>query len=731
MGHKRYFLSFWAVLLLFLLSVTPLVHAERLVRVGWYNYPPLSGYNPENLPAGNTSLEDIPGVYGGYNYEYLRMISQINGWHLQFIYGTITESLDRLQRGEVDIVGGVGKTPAREKKFAFPVNSSLRTSIGLIARNDDPRFTMNDFARFNGMRVGAVISTNPLFHIQQWGAQRQLQLNFVYFTTFPEMYAALDAGTVDAVADSLIAPQPRYKILASMESQGGYFIGNKNNPQLMQELDDAITQIQYLKPGYQESLSSKYLYSQSYSSFTLSRREQEYLDQLLASGKPLRVSFSADWFPIEYFDGPNGAVRGIMADVFARISQLTGLQFEYVRENDLSAPADQVDIIATMNTDFAWGDQHNAYLTQSVFDVPIFMVSLPDSQNLDVVAVRQKSHLTKSVKERLAQEGDEVRYLEVSQASDCMDALLDGRAGRTYVSAYELNYYMNQNKFSHLKLQPVPGFSESSSIGISKNADPMLCSILCQALHSISPAEMNSIILKNTTFSPNRDLLDFIYAYPLGTLAAVALLFLLLGGTIFFYYSNRKSERLRLQLRDTLNSRMSLLQANKELSHLSQYDSLTGIPNRRGLDEFLDRVYADSEQLTLVMMDIDEFKKFNDTYGHLAGDNALTATAKVLEHNALVTGGFTARYGGEEFIWIDTLHVRRAVLNILKNIQRDLAQENILHEATKPGRLTLSMGYAEKQQGESLTELIQRADTALYAAKRGGRNQIIHAKTTD
>ena len=59
--------------------MTPLVHAERLVRVGWYNYPPLSSYNPEKLPAGSTSLEDIPGVYGGYNYEYLRMISQING----------------------------------------------------------------------------------------------------------------------------------------------------------------------------------------------------------------------------------------------------------------------------------------------------------------------------------------------------------------------------------------------------------------------------------------------------------------------------------------------------------------------------------------------------------------------------------------------------------------------------------------------------------------------------
>ena len=720
-------------LLLYMLSllllgnfiILPTASAQQIVRVGWYDYSPLSTYHPEKLLADSDSTEDRPGVYGGYTYEYLRMISQVNGWQLRFIPGTITESLQRLQNGEVDIVGGIGKTPSREQLFAFPANSALQVSIGLIARADDTRFTMNDFDSFRNMRVGAVTASNPLFHAENWSRERKLPLQFVCFNNFQELYEALDNGSVDAIADSLIAPLPRYKILASMQSQGVYFIGNKNNPGLMQELDDAITQIQYLHPGYQEALASKYLYSGTYSSFTLSQREREYLNALLASGRPLRVAFAPDWFPIEYFSGDT--VHGIIADVFARISELTGLKFEFVRETELTDPGQQADIVATMNTDFSWGDLHNTYLTQSVFDVPIFLVSQPEPKNFEVVAVLRNSHLEKSLTERLANEEPSVQYLYADTAQDCMNAVRDGRAGRTYINAFELNYYMNQNKFSHLKIQPVPGFTESSSIGISKNSDPLLCSIFCQALRSIPPAEMNSIILKNTTFSRHRGLLDFIYAYPLGTMASVALFCLLLGGVLFFYYSSQKNKHLSQQLEDTLNSRLSLLQANKELSHLSQYDPLTGLPNRRGLDEFLARSYAENTHLTLAMMDIDEFKRFNDTYGHLAGDQALSATAKVLERSAVVTGGFAARFGGEEFLWVDTLHTHEETAAILTKIQSDLARQNILYANVPTGYLTISIGYAEKQPEESLEALLKRADEALYEAKRRGRNQIVAA----
>lgn len=490
-----------SVLLLSILLWMPTADAQRVLRVGWYDYSPLSSYHPEMIPEGMDGQEDLPGVHSGYNYEYLRMISQIHDWQLKFIYGTIQESLDRLQSGEVDLVGGVGKIPSREELFAFPTNSVLRASVGLIARADDSRFSMNDFTSFHGIRVGAVPGTNPLFQVEQWSRQRNIPLDIVYFNSFQELYDALDVGSIDALADSLIAPMPNHKILASMASQDIYFMGNKHDPQLIQELDDAITQIQYLQPGYQEALSAKYLYTQTYSGFTLSKREQAYLDQLLADDQPLQVSFGTDCFPIEYFDPSGSTIHGIMADIFERISQLTGLKFQYVPKNDLNDPTAQADIVAAMNTDFSWGDRHNTYLTQSVFQVPIFMVSLPEQGKSAVVAVRQDTQLAEKVIQRLAQKDEPVRYLYLNTTEDCMNAVRDGRAGRTYINSYEHNYYMNQNKFSHLKTQPVPGFFESISIGIAKDSDPRLFAIICQALRSISPSEMNSIILKNTTFN--------------------------------------------------------------------------------------------------------------------------------------------------------------------------------------------------------------------------------------
>ena len=129
------------------------------------------------------------------------------------------------------------------------------------------------------------------------------------------------------------------------------------------------------------------------------------------------------------------------------------------------------------------------------------MVSLPEQGKSAVVAVRQDTQLAEKVIQRLAQKDEPVRYLYLNTTEDCMNAVRDGRAGRTYINSYEHNYYMNQNKFSHLKTQPVPGFFKSISIGIAKDSDPRLFAIICQALRSISPSEMNSIILKNTTFN--------------------------------------------------------------------------------------------------------------------------------------------------------------------------------------------------------------------------------------
>lgn len=181
--------------------------------------------------------------------------------------------------------------------------------------------------------------------------------------------------------------------------------------------------------------------------------------------------------------------------------------------------------------------------------------------------------------------------------------------------------------------------------------------------------------------------------------------------------------------RRVLESRIALLAINEELDKNSRFDALTGIPNRRSLEQYLQNTYAENETITLAMLDIDDFKRYNDTYGHLKGDEAIRSVAHILRIHGLKRDCFFARYGGEEFILIDTKHSEAEVRDLLEEICEDIRSQNILHQNTRANRLTVSIGYAQKLGQESYEALLKRADDALYVAKRSGKNCIkAHSK---
>lgn len=540
------------ILVIFLAATPIFVNAQRVVRVGWYAFGNLSTYNAAVRHDENTNDSDIPDLYGGYNYEYLRMISQINGWKLQFIYGTMNESLARLEQGEVDLVGGIARTPERETLFVFPNTSVLRSSIGLIARGDDQRFSMNDVASFEGIRIGAVKGSNPAFRMEEWRQQRHINVNIVYFDAFESMYQALNDGTVDAVTDSLLLSYPNQKILVSMQTNGVYFAVHKGENQLAHELDDALTYIQYLKPGYQEALTAKYFNQQSASDLSLTNAERAYLEKRIASGQPVIVSYNPDWFPIEYKDADSGTMGGMMAAVFERLSQITGLNFKYVTADSYDDTTKryqgEAEVSATLSTDFSWADQHESYLTQPFFETPVFVVTMPGHTGDNRVALPLGYHLSKAVQARLDKADEEMQYLYFGSVGECLQAVREGKAGRAYINSLELNYYMNQDRYSMLKIQAVPNFTESTSIGISKDADPVLFSILCKALRSISPAEMNNIILNTTKAKADSNVTDMLYVHPIAFIALAMIFVLLASGLVFFYFNSRHSEKMRREL---------------------------------------------------------------------------------------------------------------------------------------------------------------------------------------
>jgi diguanylate cyclase (GGDEF)-like protein len=159
-------------------------------------------------------------------------------------------------------------------------------------------------------------------------------------------------------------------------------------------------------------------------------------------------------------------------------------------------------------------------------------------------------------------------------------------------------------------------------------------------------------------------------------------------------------------------------------SFLAYTDALTGIPNRRVLDDFLARYFAAAERgraLTVVIFDIDGFKRYNDRYGHAGGDDALRAVARILENN---TRGMdlTGRYGGEEFV---TLLPGSVAADATAFAERVRAAVDSSREFHGKG-LTISAGIAEYDptMGRSI-ELLEAADAALYAAKEAGRNAVV------
>lgn len=165
------------------------------------------------------------------------------------------------------------------------------------------------------------------------------------------------------------------------------------------------------------------------------------------------------------------------------------------------------------------------------------------------------------------------------------------------------------------------------------------------------------------------------------------------------------------------------------ISEAAHQDFLTGALNRRGMDAALVQEFERADRhgtpLTLAMMDIDHFKKINDTLGHSTGDVALAHLVKVVK-SIIRSTDVLARYGGEEFIIILPGTKEDDAIEVIKGVQRDLTKNFFLHNNERV-LITFSAGVAERFSNETVDEVLPRADAALYKAKQTGRNRVIGA----
>jgi diguanylate cyclase (GGDEF)-like protein len=168
----------------------------------------------------------------------------------------------------------------------------------------------------------------------------------------------------------------------------------------------------------------------------------------------------------------------------------------------------------------------------------------------------------------------------------------------------------------------------------------------------------------------------------------------------------------------------------KEKAAAIYYDPLTDIYNRRYLYESLKQIMKSlsrySGKLSLLMIDIDCFKQYNDTYGHAEGDNCLKAAAEVITKSITRADDFAARYGGEEFTVVLPNTDENGARNIAERLLENIRKRNILHETSMvTNRVTFSIGITtgDVEYGQNSEDYIKHADRALYQSKQAGRDR--------
>lgn len=181
-----------------------------------------------------------------------------------------------------------------------------------------------------------------------------------------------------------------------------------------------------------------------------------------------------------------------------------------------------------------------------------------------------------------------------------------------------------------------------------------------------------------------------------------------------------------------IKNHLELKKYNDFLERLSFIDELTGLFNRRYLDKVLKKEWRyalrTGEILSMLLIDIDFFKGYNDCYGHLEGDKCLEKVATVLKNSVLRSRDVVTRYGGEEFIIILPATPQAGAIKVAKRLQEQLALLKVEHQGSEVSDyVTLSIGTASVDSRDFINEkgIIEMADFALYQAKKQGRNRIV------
>lgn len=431
----------------------------------------------------------------------------------------------------------------------------------------------------------------------------------------------------------------------------------------------------------------------------LSAAQKDYIKKHGA----VRVCVDPDWYPFEMLN-ENGGHVGIAADLLRLAAKKAGVELKIVRTSDWDeslrfAQSGRCEVLSFLNST----NERETWLnfTRPIFtDVNVFVTReehryIPDPSELSGETI--VFPVGTAMEELIRRDYPELRVITCESERDAFQMVSGKKADMTMRSLIMAAYTIKEEGLFNLKISgQLPDYTNQLRIGVIKS-EPALAEILDFGVGGITNAERQEIVNRYIYIKAETGT-DYELV---GIIAAAFAVFAILTG--FWIVSIRR--------------------LNRKLVRISQVDGLTQISNRTRLDavfgQELDRARRYGRELSILLLDIDYFKRINDEFGHLTGDSVLKDFVKAASAG-IRTADYIGRWGGEEFLVICPETGSESAQVIAERIR--IAVKNTMFATGKEH--TVSIGVTSYRGGDTADSMLMRADTAMYCAKDGGRDRV-------
>lgn len=521
-------------------------------------------------------VKDEEGNLSGYGIEFLNLVSEYSRLNFQYTDydlnwnwdkdldgdGDIDESIFyKLEHGEYDIVTSVSWDTDREKQVAFSLPIGRKNTV-LSIRNDDTRFTREDYSSYNGMKIG-LLNGNKQKELEEFEEKKGFTSQKRNYGTEDDLVAALQSKEIDAIVTSDLRKTENEKTLDTIGTDDFYAVVRKEDTNLLKELNYAIAQMDINEGDWKNELFYKYYGPEQSTALSFTEREKAFLGQVAAGEKKITVTAYGDRAPYSFTE--NGKLKGILPDYFAELMQLAATEMELEKlPYELIAPADkedydrltsgEVDIAldsiaadAIREDNTAIGFNTSSYMTARMARVTrqdhnggVKTVAVSESQGKDLIEPYLKEFTVKTY----------------HTGEEALKAVLAHKADAAYVYSYTAQHFINHGHTDSLYYSSVDGILSPISMHVSEKSDHELITVLNKCIRHISDDKLNELASSYTSFSiGDMSFGEFIAANP-GLIIAVIIIIVIIVFVILALYLRGRWNKKLLHTTEQSNKKM-------------------------------------------------------------------------------------------------------------------------------------------------------------------------------